>query len=112
MRPVNKRYVARGISMMNFKHLPHPTKCFCQIPPETLKKWIVERYIKNRSTIDLLGSVSDPLAKEAITAVALVDTDDSTLLEMMGDVDLPDHHILHCRENAKKLIEELKKESG
>lgn len=96
--------------MMNLKHFPHPTKCYCQIPIETLRKWIIERYIKNRTTIDLLGSVSDTLAKEAITAVALIDTDDDTLLEMMGDVDLPDHHILHCREQVKKLINELKKE--
>lgn len=95
---------------MSLKHLPHPTKCYCQIPVETLRKWIVERYIKNRTTIDLLGSVDDTLAKEAITAVALVDTDDETLLEMMGDVNLPDHHILHCREQVKKLIRELKKE--
>jgi len=98
--------------MMDFKHLPYPTKCFCQISSERLRKWIIERYIRNRPTIDLLDSVSDPLDKEAITAVALVDTDEGTLLAMMGDVDLPDHHILHCRENAKKLIEELKKENG
>ncbi len=95
---------------MNLKHFPHPTKCYCQIPIETLRKWIIERYIKNRTTIDLLGSVNDTPAKEAITAVALIDTDDDTLLEMMGDVDLPDHHILHCREQVKKLINELKKE--
>jgi hypothetical protein len=98
--------------MMHMNHLPHPTKCFCQIPSETIRKWIIERYIKNRTTIDLLGSVSEPLDKEAISAVALVDADDSTLLQMMGNVDLPDHHILHCREQAKKLIEELRKESG
>ena len=98
--------------MRHMNHLPHPTKCFCQIPSETIRKWIIERYIKNRSTIDLLGSVSKPLDKEAISAVALVDADDSTLLQMMGNVDLPDHHILHCREQAKKLIEELRKESG
>ena len=96
--------------MINFTHLPHPTKCFCQIPPEILRKWIIERYIKNRSTIDLLGSVTDMLAREAITVVALVDSDDEILLEIMGDVNLPDHHILHCREHAKKLIVELKKE--
>jgi len=98
--------------MNDLKHLPHPTKCFCQISSERLRQWIIERYIRNRPTIDLLDSVSDPLDKEAITVVALVDADDHTLLKMMGDVDLPDHHILHCRENAKKLIEALKKESG
>jgi len=49
--------------------------------------------------------------KEAISAVALLDADDSLLLQMMGDVDLPHHHILHCREQAKKLIEELRKEN-
>jgi len=97
---------------MHMNHLPHPTKCFCQIPSAMIRKWIIERYIKNRSTIDLLGSVSEPLEKEAISVVALVDADDRILLQMMGDVDFPDHHILHCREQAKKLIEELRKKNG
>ncbi len=93
--------------MMYLDHLSHPTKCFCQISTEIIRKWVIERYIKKRSTMELLDSVSEPRDKEAISVVALLDADDSTLLQMMGDVDLPDHHILHCREEAKKLVDEL-----
>lgn len=97
---------------MRINHAQQSTKCFCQISAEKIRKWGVERYINNRSTIELLDSVSDPLDKEAISAVALLDVDSSALLLMMGDVDLPDHHILHCRQNAKNMIEELKKDAG
>ena len=31
----------------------------------------------------------------------MLDVDEPSLLEMMGNVDLPDHHIPHCRENVK-----------
>ena len=95
--------------MKHLDHLVHPTKCFCQIPSELIRKWVIERYVKNRSTIELMDSVSDPCDKEAISAVALLEADDSILLQMMSDVDLPDHHILDCREQAKKLVDELKK---
>lgn len=94
--------------MSHICYLAHPKKCFCQISSTLLKKWAIERYINNRPTLELLESVTSMSDKEAISAVALLDADDETLLDMMGDVNLADHHILHCRENARKLLLELK----
>jgi hypothetical protein len=86
------------------KHLRHPKNCFCQVSPEELLFWARKRYIENISTLDLLSSVHETRQKEIISIVALLDADDEFLLEMMGDVNLPDHHILHCREELKKMI--------
>lgn len=98
--------------MQESTHLFHPKNCFCQIPSEEMRKWVIERYIKNRPTIELLNSVVDVHDKEVISAVALSDADDITLQKMMGDVNLPEHHILHCREQVKKLIREIKQENS
>lgn len=92
---------------MTFNHLPHPSKCFCQIATERLRKWAIERHINQRSTLELLNSASNPDDREAISIVALLDADDETVLSMMGDVDLPDHHLLHCREKVRQLLQEL-----
>lgn len=85
-------------------HLPHPKHCFCHIPGKELQKWAFQRYKENISTVDLLASTDDPREKEIISAVALLDVDDATLLKMMGDVNLPEHHILHCREKVRVMI--------
>jgi len=45
--------------------------------------------------------------REIISIVALLDVDDKTLCKMMGDVNLPEHHIIHCRENVKKIVMEM-----
>ena len=31
-------------------------------------------------------------------------TDDAAMLEMMGNVELPEHHIIHCRQNVKAML--------
>jgi hypothetical protein len=90
--------------MMHNGHLMHPKNCFCQVSPEELLFWARKRYIENIPTLDLLNSVHEARQKEIISIVALLDADDESLLEMMGDVNLPDHHILHCREEVKKMI--------
>jgi len=87
-----------------YEHLRHPKNCFCQILPEELLFWARKRYMENIPTLDLLNSVRDSRQKEIISIVALLDADDESLLEMMSDVNLPDHHILHCREELKKMI--------
>ncbi len=96
------------VTMSHICYLSHPKKCFCQIPKSTLNKWVIERYIKNKPTLELLESATTVADKEAISAVALLDADDETLLDMMGDVNLSDHHILHCREQATRLVSKLK----
>ena len=45
--------------------------------------------------------------KEIISIVALLDVDDDTMLDMMGDVDLPQHHIIHCRKNVKQMLQAI-----
>jgi len=87
--------------------IAHPKHCFCQIPKEELMKWAAKRFREGKSTIDLLKETTDPKEKEAISAVALLDVDEKTLLEMMADVSLPEHHILHCRTDVKKILKQL-----
>ncbi len=82
----------------------HPTHCFCQIPEEELQPWVTKRYREHHSTMELLRSTDDAHQKEIISIVALLDVDDATLLEMMGNVDLPEHHIIHCRQNVKAML--------
>jgi hypothetical protein len=82
----------------------HPTHCFCQIPDAELRPWVIKRYVEHCTTMDLIRSTDDPHEKELISIVGLLDVDDDTLLEMMGNVDLPQHHILHCRQNVKQML--------
>ena len=90
--------------MNDHDKLIHPTHCFCQIPEEELKPWVEKRYVEHQSTIELLHSTDNPHEKEIISIVAMLDVDEADLLTMMGDVDMPDHHILHCRENVKQML--------
>lgn len=89
---------------LHVEHVRHPKHCFCQIAPEELLFWAHKRYVENIPTIDLLNSTHDARQKEIISIVALLDADEKSLLEMMGDINLPDHHILHCREELKKMM--------
>jgi len=86
------------------RHIVHPTHCFCQMPDADLRPWVIKRYVEGRSTLELLENTDDPYERELISIVALLDVDDETLLEIMGDVRLPQHHILHCRENARRIL--------
>ncbi len=95
--------------MADFESLPSLTKCFCQIPVEKIEQWAKERYINKRATVDLLCSTTNAEDRHAITAVALLDVEESTLIKMMGDINMPDHHMLHCREKAKKIVDEITK---
>jgi len=90
-------------------HPYHPKHCFCQVPLEDLKKWAIKRYKEDYSTLELLKQTNDPHEQEVICIVCLLDVDDKTLLNMMGDVNLPEHHILHCRDNVRAMVESFKK---
>ncbi len=97
--------------MESYPHgdISHPTHCFCQIPTNELKEWAVKKYREKISTVDLLKSTDDPHEKEVICIVSLLDVNEEKLFEMMGDVNLPEHHIIHCREDTRKILsEELK----
>ena len=90
--------------MTTHSSLIHPTHCFCQIPDEELRPWVEKRYQQHQSTMELLHSTNDPHQKEIISIVGMLDVDEDTLLEMMGKVDLPDHHIIHCRQHVKAIL--------
>ena len=83
----------------------HPKYCFCQIPVEQLRPWVIKKHIEHRPTLELMNSTIDPHEKEIISIVALLDVDDKTVLNMMGGVDKPTHHIIHCRDNVRKILQ-------
>jgi len=84
--------------------LIRPHHCFCEIPDVELQPWVEKRYRENRSTVELLHSTDDAHQKEIISIVALLDVDEKSMLELMGDVNKPEHHIIHCRENVKHML--------
>jgi hypothetical protein len=65
---------------------------------------VEKRYRENRPTIELINSTDDPHQKEIISIVALLDVDERSMLQLMGDVGKPEHHIIHCRENVKRML--------
>ncbi len=69
-----------------------------------MRPWVQKRYKENHSTLELLDSTDDPHEKEIISIVAMLDLAEETMLSLMGDVDMPDHHIVHCRENVKRML--------
>ncbi|MDP6491074.1 MAG: hypothetical protein QGH42_10280 [Kiritimatiellia bacterium] len=81
-----------------------PTHCFCQVADEEMRPWVEKRYVEHVPTMALLQSTDDPHQKEVISIVSMLDVDNDTLLSMMGDVDKPDHHIIHCRENVRRML--------
>ncbi len=86
-------------------HLCHPQNCFCHIQIEKLEKWFNKHYVEGISTLELLDSTTDASEKEAICVIAMFELDEESMLEMMGNVNLPEHHIIHCREYFKKELE-------
>ncbi|MBT3296339.1 MAG: hypothetical protein HN919_11115 [Verrucomicrobia bacterium] len=81
-----------------------PIHCFCQIPDDEMRPWVEKRYLDHVSTMELLKSTNDPHQKEVISIVSMFDVDEDTLLGVMGGVDMPDHHIIHCRENVRRML--------
>ena len=72
--------------------------CFCQIPLEELQKWFNKHYQQGIPTLVLLAAANNAHEREVISIVAMFELDDASVLKLMGDVNLPEHHILHCRE--------------
>ena len=91
--------------MRNHPGIIHPRHCFCQIPVEELRYWMEQRYLRRIPTLELLEATDDPHEKEVISIVSLLDVDEATMLQLMGDVEMPEHHIVHCREDVRKLLD-------
>ena len=81
-----------------------PSHCFCEIPDDELRPWAEKKYRDHQSTVELIASTNDLRQKEIISIVALFDVDENTLIRMMGGVDKPTHHIIHCREHVKQML--------
>ena len=81
-----------------------PRHCFCEVPIEELKRWADKRYREQIPTIELLEQAENAHDKEVIGIVAMFDVDEQTMLQLMGDVDKPDHHIIHCRQNVREML--------
>ena len=82
----------------------HPHHCFCEIPADVLRPWVEKRYGEHIPTVELIQSTDDARQKEIISIVALLDVDEESMLQLMGDVNKPEHHIIHCRENVKHML--------
>ncbi|NOR73282.1 MAG: hypothetical protein GQ467_05370 [Mariprofundaceae bacterium] len=54
--------------------------------------------------MELINSSNGPREREIISIVATLDLDEDRMLELMGGVDRPTHHIIHCREDIKRLL--------
>lgn len=87
--------------------LVRPSRCFCTIPADAVRPWIVRRFIEKRSTIELLRSTSDAAEKKIITMVAMLDLDDETVRDLMRNVRQTGDHILACRKRVKILWRRL-----
>ena len=87
----------------------HPEHCFCHYALEELQPWVEKRYRENIETVELLSSTEDLHERELIGIVGMFDVKEELMLELMGDVGMPEHHIIHCRENVKKLLAVQKK---
>jgi hypothetical protein len=72
---------------------------------QELRYWMEKRYLQRIPTLELLDATDDPHEKEVISIVSLLDVDEATMLQLMGDVEMPEHHIVHCREDVKKLLD-------
>ena len=82
----------------------HPSHCFCQVDESELKYWAIKRFKEDHTTVELLHSTTDAHQKELIGIVGLIDVDEASMLSMMGNVDLPDHHLIHCRKKVKSIL--------
>ena len=82
----------------------HPHRCFCQVSEEELRYWTAKRYVENIPALKLLASTDDPHEQEVISIVSLLDIDEGTMMALMSDVNLPEHHIIHCRERVKRFL--------
>lgn len=82
----------------------HPHHCFCQVPEPELLFWMRKRYVEGISTIELINSTEDSHEREVISIVSMLDLDEDEMLELMGDVEKPVHHIVHCREKLKQML--------
>lgn len=81
-----------------------PVRCFCQIPEAEMRRWARKRYVDHVPTMTLLQSTDDPHVKEIISIVSMLDVDDATLLGVMSGVDMPDVHLLGCREKTRRIL--------
>lgn len=79
-------------------------RCFCETPLDELRLWAVRKYRQGMTTQALMEMAQSDHDREMIAIVALFEVPDDELLRLMGSVDKPEHHILHCREHFRDLL--------
>jgi len=84
------------------------SRCFCQIPFDELEKWFNKHYQQGIPTLELLALAANAHEREVISIVAIFELDDASVLQLMGNVNLPEHHILHCREHFREKLQQCR----
>jgi len=80
------------------------TRCFCETPLDELRLWATRKYQQGMTTQALMAQAQSDHDREMIAIVALFEVPEEELLQLMGSVDKPEHHILHCREYFRDLV--------
>ena len=78
--------------------------CFCETPLDELRQWAYRKYHQGMTTQALMAQASSEREREMVAIVALFEVPEEELLRIMGSVDKPEHHILHCREYFRDLL--------
>jgi len=92
--------------MLVAAELKRSKHCFCQIPLAELEMWFNKHYQQGIPTLELLAAANNAHEREVISIVAMFELDDASVLQLMGDVSLPEHHILHCREYFREKLQQ------
>jgi len=87
--------------------LPRPHYCYCQLPMERLLTW-VRRKLAGATTLELMHVAHDDLDREMVAVVALLDVDEATLAEAMGNINTPEHSAWHCRQALLQRLADAK----
>lgn len=81
------------------------SQCFCETPLDELRVWAVRKYQMGQTTQALMAQARTDHDREMIAIVALFDVPEKELLQLLEPLGVPEHHILHCREHFKDLLE-------
>jgi len=79
-------------------------QCFCELPVDELRVWAERKYCQGMTTQTLMAQAQTEHERELVAIVALFDVPEDQLSELMGNVNMPEYHIMHCREYFKDLV--------
>ena len=85
----------------NSEQMVKPSRCFCHIPIDDLKKWAFKKYVGHEQTMKLLAETDNEYEKELIVITALLDLDEETLENNLGHLTRPGCNLSKCRHFIK-----------